>query len=198
LHLRRRKPLSRRFRGSVAPVAWCQNVRQADLKGRLGGRSGCNRTTASLYTSAVPFLLDSLNTDRIGAAFSLPFPRRTSAAQQRKTDIGKPNGTVSRAGRFPVSNDPQRRRTGDGIGVGFTLPSQFPVFRFRFAVPDISAPRVRPSHPCFLRCGGGGVPPCAGCRSLTDRPHKHRSEASDSRSRRLHTPTLSPLRRLHK
>jgi hypothetical protein len=65
----------------------------------------------------------------------------------RETRTVRPNGTVSRAGRFPVSNDPQRRRTGDGIGVGFTLPSQFPVFRFRFAVPDISAPRVRPSHP---------------------------------------------------
>jgi hypothetical protein len=121
-----------RCAGCKVRSAWCQNVRRADLKGRLGERSGCNRTTASLYNSAVPFLPDSLNTDRIGAAFSLPFPRRTSAAQQRKTDIGKPNGTVSSAPRPERENPTTATKNGGWDRGRIHTPVTIPRFSFPF------------------------------------------------------------------
>jgi hypothetical protein len=101
-----------------------------------------------------------LNTDRIGAAFSLPFPRfgakpapsdRTAPFRVRPDRTGKP--------------PPQRRRTGDGIGVGFTLPSQFPVSRFRFV--DFCPTGARRTRD-FCAAGAGACPLARGGSSTTD------------------------------
>jgi hypothetical protein len=118
--------------------------------------------------SAAPSALDTLTLTTNGAAFSLPFPRRPSAAQQRETDAGKPNGTVSSAPRPERENRPAATknagRGGGRIHTHVTIPrSSFPFRRARHFCPT-GARRT-----CdFCATGAGACPLARGGSSTTD------------------------------